>query len=423
MEFTPEFILNNTSLTQCDSNGNGISQFDLTKADSIIKNGNAALGPVIYYESLSDAKGKTNPIVNPETYINKPSIPILFARVTNTFNCANYAQVNLQIANNTIAPQNPISTCDGDTIQDGLYQFDLTTQVSPQVLTGLPNGMIVNYYLSANDAITDKNTLPNIFKNTSPNQQIIYARILNGPDCYGIIPITLIVNTFNPPNFQDETVAICNGFSTTLSVTSGYSTYLWNTGAVSNSIVVSIAGNYTATVTDANGCNKTKKFIVTSSEMATITDAIVNDFAGNNNSVLLEFTGTGDYEFSLDGSYFQDNPLFTGIAPGKYIGYARDKNGCATSAPFLVYILDYPRFFTPNGDNFNDDWRIKNLDLFPKASIKIFDRYGKLIKVLNAIYPSWNGTYIGEELPADDYWFQINFVDGKIIKGHFSLKR
>jgi gliding motility-associated-like protein len=26
-------------------------------------------------------------------------------------------------------------------------------------------------------------------------------------------------------------------------------------------------------------------------------------------------------------------------------------------------------------------------------------------------------------MPSDDYWFQLIFADGKIIKGHFSLKR
>ena len=119
----------------------------------------------------------------------------------------------------------------------------------------------------------------------------------------------------------------------------------------------------------------------------------------------------------------QDNPLFTGIAPGNYLGYARDKNGCGLSDPFTIYVLDYPRFFTPNGDGFNDVWKIKNLDLFPKATITIYDRYGKFIKELNKINPSWNGTYIGNELPATDYWFNLNFGDGKIIKGHFSLKR
>lgn len=423
IEYTPEILLTDTTLTQCDDDGDGISVFDLTKADNIIKNNDANLNTVVYYETLANAQGKINPIQNPATYTNKPSVPILFARVTNTFGCANYAQLNLVIANNSIAPQNPVSTCDGDVIQDGLYQFDLNAQVTPQVLTGLPAGMIVEYYLNTSDAISQKNTLPNIFKNTTANQQIIYARIVNGADCYGITPITLLVNTFSPPNFQDETTALCKGSSTTLSVDSNFSSYLWNTGETTSSIMVTAPGNFSVKVTDVNGCEKTKKFTLTSSEIATITGASVNDFAGNNNSVLIKYTGVGDYEFSLDGSYFQDNPLFTGIAPGNYLAYARDKNGCGLSVPFQIYVLDYPRFFTPNGDGYNDVWKIKNLDLFPKAVIMIFNRYGKLLKQLNANNAGWNGTFNNSDLPADDYWFNLNFGDGKIIKGHFSLKR
>lgn len=423
LEYAPEIPLSDTKLTQCDDNGNGITVFDLTKVDNIIKNNNATLSPVVYYESLTDAQGKINPVLNPATYTNKPSIPILFARVTNTFNCPNYAQLNLVIANNSIATQNPVSTCDADDTQDGWYQFDLNAQVTPQVLTGLPAGMIVEYYLNTTDAVSQKNTLPNIFKNTTANQQIIYARIVNGADCYGIIPITLVVNTFSPPNFQDETTALCKGSSTTLSVDSNFSSYLWNTGETTSSIMVTAPGNFSVKVTDVNGCEKTKKFTLTSSEIATITGASINDFAGNDNSVLIEYTGVGNYEFSLDGSYFQDNPLFTGIAPGSYLAYARDKNGCGVSAPFQIYVLDYPRFFTPNGDGFNDIWKIKNLDLFPKGVISIFNRYGKLLKQLNTNTPGWNGKYNNLDLPADDYWFNLNFGDGKVIKGHFSLKR
>ncbi len=423
VEFTPEIVLTNTSLTQCDDNGDGISIFDLTKADTIIKNNDSTLSQVIYYESLANAQGKINPILNPGTYSNKPPIPVLFARVTNTFNCANYAQVNLVIANNTIALQNPVSTCDGDTTQDGLYQFDLNAQVTPQVLTGLPAGMIAEYYLNSTDAISQKNLLPNIFKNTIANQQIIQARIVNGPECYGIIPITLDVNTFSPPNFQDETTALCSGLKADLSVASGFSSYLWNTNEKTELITVSSPGNYSVTVSNANGCEAVKKFTVTSSGVATITGAKVTDFSGNENSVLIEFTGVGNYEFSLDGSYFQDNPMFTGIAQGNYMAYARDKNGCGLSLPFMVYVLDYPRFFTPNGDGYNDVWNIKNLDLFPKATITIYDRYGKFLYELNGINPNWSGTYKENEMPADDYWFNLNFGDGKIIKGHFSLKR
>jgi len=423
IEYAPKIVLSDATLAQCDANSDGITIFNLSKIDNIIKNNDSTLSPVIFYESLTDAQGNLNPISNPTTYTNKLTVPNLYARVTNSFGCANYAQVTLAIANNSIAMQSPIVTCDQDAVQDGFYQFDLNAQVSPQILSSLPSGMIVEYYSNSIDAISQKYALPNIFKNIAPNQQIIHARIVNGPDCYGIIPITLVVNTFSPPNFQDETSSLCSGLKTNLSVAAGFSSYIWSTGEKTAQITVSTPGNYSVTVTNTNGCKALKKFTVTSSEVATITEAIVNDFSGNENAVELKFLGNGNYEFSLDGVNFQESPIFTGIAPGKYLAYANDKKGCGLSDPFEVYVLDYPRFFTPNGDGYNDVWKIKNLDLFPSATIIIYSRYGKLLFEINSINTSWNGKYNGAQLPSDDYWFHLDFGNGKRIKGHFSLKR
>jgi gliding motility-associated-like protein len=423
IEYTPETVLNNTTLVQCDDNGDGFSTFDLTKADTQIKNNNSSLPAVVYYETLSAAIGAINPIPNPTTYVNKSQNQILYGKVTNSYGCANYAELTLQISSVNIAPQNPFTTCDTDASQDGLSLFDLNSQVTPQVLTGLPVGLVVEYYLNSNDAVSQNNVLPNAYKNTTPNQQTIFARIVNSPDCYAITPITLIVATFNPPNFQDVNISLCDGNTTNISVAAGFSSYLWNTGATTSSITVTSAGNYSVKVRDATGCEATKNFYITASGIATITGAIVNDFSGNENSVVIEYTGAGDYEFSIDGSYFQDNPQFEGIAAGTYIAYARDKNGCGLSNPFVFYVLDYPRYFTPNGDGYNDYWNIENLNLLPKSTVTIFNRYGKLLKEISPTSLGWNGTFNGSKLPATDYWFNLTFEDGKIIKGHFSLKR
>jgi gliding motility-associated-like protein len=55
--------------------------------------------------------------------------------------------------------------------------------------------------------------------------------------------------------------------------------------------------------------------------------------------------------------------------------------------------------------------------------IYIFDRFGKLIKEINKTNTSWDGTFDNQKLPSTDYWFVIEVSNGKIIKGHFSLKR
>ncbi len=82
----------------------------------------------------------------------------------------------------------------------------------------------------------------------------------------------------------------------------------------------------------------------------------------------------------------------------------------------------YPKYFTPNGDGFNDTWKIKFSDIEEDLTVKIFDRYGKLIIELKN-NSGWNGTFNGHELPASDYWFVVTRANGKEYRGHFSLKR
>ena len=423
IDYAPEIPSTNTILLQCDDNTDGFTIFDLTKVANIVKNNNSQIINQGYYETSVDAQAKTNPILNPQRYANKAPNQIVFARIENTFGCSAIPQITLNVSNTVIPDQAPIAKCDEDEVQDGLYQFNLEQEVTPQVLTGLPAGLVVNYFLTASDAVTETNQLPNIFKNTTPNSQTIYARAANGSNCYDITPIELIVHTFDPPNFEDVTQYLCKGDEITLDVATGFSSYIWSNGSTTNSTQVNTAGDYSVTVTDVNGCKKTKVFKVVLSEPATITGADVKDFSGTDNSVKILYTGVGNYEFSLDGTIFQDDPNFTQISPGIYNAIARDKNGCGLSNVFQIYVLDYPRFFTPNGDGYNDLWAIKNIDQMPDYTISIFDRYGKLLKQMNQNGSGWNGIFNGREMPSDDYWFTLLFVNGKNVKGHFSLKR
>jgi len=423
VDYAPEILSTDTALIQCDDNTDGISVFNLTKADNIVKNNSTEISNAGYYESLANAQSKTNPILNPEKYSNKTSNQIVYARLENKYGCFKIAEVALSISNNTVPNQDPVTTCDKDAIQDGLYQFNLEQQVTPQIILGLPTGLIVHYFLNAADAVTETNQVPNIFKNTIASSQTIYARIINGADCYDIIPITLVVNTFDPANFEDETKFVCDGSQIDLTVAPGFSSYLWNDGNTTNTITVNTAGDYSVTVTNENGCEKTKSFKVILSQRATITNAVIKDFSANENSVLLKYTGNGNYEFSLDGIVFQKEPLFTSVNPGIYQAIARSKDGCGLSNSYTVYVLDYPRFFTPNGDGYNDLWFIKDLNQLPNYTLFIYDRYGKLLKQMNQNSSGWNGLFNGQELPSDDYWFNLTFIDGKIITGHFSLKR
>jgi len=45
------------------------------------------------------------------------------------------------------------------------------------------------------------------------------------------------------------------------------------------------------------------------------------------------------------------------------------------------------------------------------------------LKELSPISNGWDGTFNGEPLPTNDYWYTIYFEDGRTSKGHFTLKR
>lgn len=416
VEYAALPVLSNQALVQCDPDQNGTTAFNLTQLDALITGGNP--GTVTYYATLANAQAHTNPIMHPAAFVSASGNQV-FASVSNAFGCYNEATVDLLISNHNVASPAPIGKCD-DAQPDGLTAFDLNLEVTPSVTNGLPAGLAVQYYASQTDAISQANSLPNNFTNTVAPQQTIFARIVNGADCYGLIPVVLQVLVFNPPQLQDQAYFICNGSPVSLAVPGGYSSYLWSTGSASNTISVAQPGIYSVVVTNSSGCSKTKVFTVTGSQTPVIASVAVNDFDGFNNSVEILFAGSGTLAFSLDGTHYQNSPLFTNVAPGLYTAYVKNECGIATKP---VAVLDYPHFFTPNGDGINDVWYIRNLQSLPNSRVTIFDRYGNLVYSFTERQQGWDGRVGQATLLSTDYWFVIEFQNRESVKGHFSLKR
>ena len=142
---------------------------------------------------------------------------------------------------------------------------------------------------------------------------------------------------------------------------------------------------------------------------------------------MVNVTGMGDYEFAIDdvNGPYQESNFFNNVPIGFHELYVRDQNGCGSIGPILIPVLGIPKYFTPNGDGFHDYWNVKGVSaLFNyRSTIYIFDRYGKLLKQIGTTGSGWDGTYNGHPMPADDYWYSIEFEDGRKAKGHFTLKR
>lgn len=167
----------------------------------------------------------------------------------------------------------------------------------------------------------------------------------------------------------------------------------------------------------------TLKTLTSNPVLGNLPSPVINEFAGGKNSIELITPSTNTtFEFSIDGINYQSSPLFLNISRGNYIAYIRNRNNC-DYATYPFTILDYPNFFTPNGDGANDVWKVDGLDPYPLATIYIFDRFGKLLKQMDANSVGWNGTFNGYPLPATDYWFRLILNDNQVVNGHFSLKR
>jgi gliding motility-associated-like protein len=194
------------------------------------------------------------------------------------------------------------------------------------------------------------------------------------------------------------------------------------------SIAVNFTGVYRLiAINNSTGCSFTQQTEVLPKDRPVLDIQITsNDFA-ENQTIIATATGDGDFEYSIGDDIWLGNGVFTNLDDGEYTVTVRDKNGCGEASQ-IVFILSYPKFFTPNNDGFNDVWRIAGLRPDQDAAIYIFDRFGKLLKQLNPSSAGWDGTYNGVEMPSSDYWFRISYIPNgsetqRDFRANFSLKR
>ena len=128
-----------------------------------------------------------------------------------------------------------------------------------------------------------------------------------------------------------------------LTVTGGAApyTYLWSNGATTQDLTNLSAGNYTVTVTDANGCSEPLSFMITQPSEVLIDCTSVGDDGSNNGSINLTVSGgTTDYTYLWNnGATTQD---LNNLAAGNYSVTVTDANGCIISTSCNVEDISCP---------------------------------------------------------------------------------
>jgi gliding motility-associated-like protein len=145
-------------------------------------------------------------------------------------------------------------------------------------------------------------------------------------------------------------------------------------------------------------------------------------------SIRLNASGGASYQWEQDptiiGSTRIPNPEVMPSDPTVYVVTITDSNGCDQVFDVEVCIIEDPaslikaiNVITPNNDGINDDLEFIGLDAFPNNRLVIYNRWGNIIFEKSGYQTDvlrFNGTRGGELLPADTYYYILEFEDVQI---------
>ena len=213
-------------------------------------------------------------------------------------------------------------------------------------------------------------------------------------------------------------------------------TYLWNTGATTDSISKLVSGTYSLTITDAIGCQTQTTVNIGPANPTPVADFIFIPTSNIGPDTIIYFTDLstpgstlrwtfGEYDPSIDTST-ASNPTKSYFDNGTYCVNltATNSSGCSSSIEKCLLVfsdsLFIPNVFTPNGDGVNDLF-IVFANGMKHFTFEIYDRWGlRMFDGGTTRKIMWDGkTVAGLECPSGTYYYMYNgeTIKGRIYKG------
>lgn len=294
-------------------------------------------------------------------------------KVTNSSGCTLTSETSTVIVNPMptvrISPMGPTTICQGESVilisntgksylwstgettqsikvnSSGKYTVKMTNEngcsntsepitviVNPTLTATITPGGPTTFCQGGSVTLTSSSASSYLWSNGATTQSIN----VNNPGDYSVTvkntsgcsftskPISININSLPKGEITASgPTTFCQGKSVTLTASSG-SSYLWNTGATSKSIIVDKTGNYSVKVSNSNGCSSTSSSIsviasampdavITASGSTTITqngsvNLSVNNVVGNQyqwfkNSTAISSATSNVYKAISGGSY------------------------------------------------------------------------------------------------------------------------
>ncbi|MEW6469046.1 MAG: gliding motility-associated C-terminal domain-containing protein [Bacteroidota bacterium] len=112
--------------------------------------------------------------------------------------------------------------------------------------------------------------------------------------------------------------------------------YSWNNGQTGQTASNLIAGTYTVTVTDVNGCTQTQTVTVTSGNPLTLTASSTPSACNASTGTATASPANGTMPYTYSWSNGQASATATGLPPGTYTVVVTDANGCSQTQTVSV---------------------------------------------------------------------------------------
>ncbi|VVV02007.1 hypothetical protein FVB9532_03302 [Mesonia oceanica] len=446
-------------IEECSDTGS--ANFNLGNLRSSI-NPDLSENVVNFYETLANATDNLNPLA--DTYTSSQTIKTIYAKVTsNLTQCTNVTEFNLiinQIENVSIAvSENPICAPKEVEVlfsgsENAIVEYQINGGSTQEIQLDAAGSAEVDQFINSTTDITVINTYVedidgSIICSASQNESIsvtiagisVGDNLIDFYECDGNKDGKVVYHLTS-----NDSIALSN-------VGSGYQVNYYTSQDEAehrnNPIITPASFENTTSLPQeiwvrVEDASFTDCYAISSFQLDAYTDAPPSfevkrsnlNFEEQHSITISNVTGIGTYEFSINGEDWKQpdetNTLtLTVEGGGQFVVTGRHTEGCGSSFKTTTFI-DYPRFFTPNQDGIHDTWNIKGFQQQnADAKILIFTRFGKLLKSLSPSSRGWDGSYHGKQMPSNDYWFLVEYVEqlpdgttiNKSFKSNFTLKR
>jgi gliding motility-associated-like protein len=188
---------------------------------------------------------------------------------------------------------------------------------------------------------------------------------------------------------------------------------------------------FSVLIEDTNGCKGTRYANIDLFPKTQV-NAGENQIIKYNTGTQLAASGASQYAWNYDVSLSNltiNNPSASPSIATNYIVTGTDVNGCLSKDTVRIDItnLIIPNAFSPNGDLLNDQIKVVTANnLVDFSSLKIYNRWGKLMFSTKDANIGWDGKFNGINCEIGTYYYLLTYSIGNKTyteKGDISLLR